>query len=82
MDSGLVLNSAQVWTVIGGFFVMIAVLVTLMLALVAGLRSSLDDVRSSINDKVDGLSALVNARLDHLDRDVQALTIRVFRNNE
>jgi len=92
-DTGPVLSGAQVWTVIGGFFGMIAVLMTLMLANVASLRST-------IQDKVDGLAGRmdarfeavdarfeavdarfegVNRRLDNLDRDVQALTGRVFR---
>ncbi len=85
-DTGPVLSGAQVWTVIGGFFGMIAALMTLMLANVASLRST-------IQDKVDGLAGRmdarfeavdarfegVNRRLDNLDRDVQALTGRVFR---
>lgn len=87
------MNDAQTWTVIGGFLAILAAMAGLVLRIVTteirGLRGEvngkIDGLRGEVNGKFDGLRGEINARFnavdrrfDHLDRDVQALTRRVF----
>jgi len=66
---------AQGWVLLGILGVFAAALVSLMVQSQLSLRTYLD----ARFDTVDALFAAVNQRLDALDRDVQALTDRVFR---
>ena len=52
------MNDAQTWTLIGGFFMLV---VTISLTLRA------------VRAEIGGLRSTLEARLDHLDRDVQAV---------
>ncbi len=62
------LSNAQSWTIIAAFIGALAVISTLVVAQVASLRAYLDA-------RFNG----VDRRLDGLDRDVQALTERFYR---
>lgn len=76
------LNEPQVWTLIGVFaasmFAMMGVVSSsftrVLRAEVGGLRDTMDARFEQVNTRFEQ----VNTRLDHLDRDVQALTRRVF----
>jgi hypothetical protein len=65
------MTTAQGWTVLGILAVFAATIVTLLLAQIRSLRGYMD-VRF---DAVD-------ARFDHLDRDIRAVVNRVFRRDE
>jgi len=64
-------TTAQGWTLLSILAVFASLVVTLVLAQIHSLRSYMD----ARFDAVD-------ARLDHLDRDVQAVVNRVFRRDE
>lgn len=65
------MTTAQGWTLLSILAVFASLVVTLVLAQIHSLRSDMD----ARFDAVD-------ARLDHLDRDVQAVVNRVFRRDE
>ena len=65
------MTSAQGWTLLSILAVFASLIVTLLLAQIHGLRGYMD----ARFDAVD-------ARLDHLDRDVQAVVNKVFRRDE
>ncbi len=65
------MTTAQGWTLLSILAVFASLVVTLVLAQIHSLRSYMD----ARFDAVD-------ARLDHLDRDVQAVVNRVFRRDE
>jgi hypothetical protein len=75
-------NEPQVWTLIGVFaastFTMMGLVSTLFLSVINakfdGLRGEIGGLRSEMNAGFAG----VDARIDHLDRDVNALFRRVF----
>jgi hypothetical protein len=64
-------TTAQGWTLLSILAVFASLVVTLVLAQIHSLRTYMD----ARFDAVD-------ARLDHLDRDVQAVVNRVFRRDE
>ncbi|MGZ6840268.1 MAG: hypothetical protein ACXVHI_00315 [Frankiaceae bacterium] len=65
------MTTAQGWTLLSILAVFASLVVTLVLAQIHSLRSYMD----ARFDAVD-------ARLDHLDRDVHAVVNRVFRRDE
>lgn len=65
------MTTAQGWTLLSILAVFASLVVTLVLAQMHSLRTYMD----ARFDAVD-------ARLDHLDRDVQAVVNRVFRRDE
>ncbi|MGZ4620363.1 MAG: hypothetical protein ACXV5Q_12270 [Frankiaceae bacterium] len=65
------MTTAQGWTLLSILAVFASLIVTLLLAQIHGLRGYMD----ARFDAVD-------ARLDHLDRDVQAVVNKVFRRDE
>lgn len=65
------MTTAQGWTLLSILAVFASLVVTLVLAQIHSLRTYMD----ARFDAVD-------ARLDHLDRDVQAVVKRVFRRDE
>jgi hypothetical protein len=69
------MNDAQIWTMIGAFtalmFGMFTVVSTLFVRVV---RAEIAGLRSEMNGRFDVMSA----RMDGLDRDVQALVKRTF----
>lgn len=65
------MTTAQGWTLLSILAVFASLVVTLVLAQIHSLRTYMD----ARFDAVD-------ARLDHLDRDVQAVVNRVFRRDE
>ena len=65
------MTTAQGWTLLSILAAFASLVVTLVLAQIHSLRSYMD----ARFDAVD-------ARLDHLDRDVQAVVKRVFRRDE
>ena len=65
------MTTAQGWTLLSILAAFASLVVTLVLAQIHSLRTYMD----ARFDAVD-------ARLDHLDRDVQAVVNRVFRRDE
>ncbi|WP_353988404.1 hypothetical protein [Ruicaihuangia caeni] len=69
----------QVWVLIGvfaaGLFGMLTLLSTMFVKLV---QNGFDSLRSELRSEIRALSESMNRRFDYLDRDVQALTRRVF----
>ena len=65
------MTTAQGWTLLSILAVFASLVVTLVLAQIHSLRSYMDARFDS-----------VDARLDHLDRDVHAVVNRVFRRDE
>jgi hypothetical protein len=79
-------GGAQSWAVVGPVGALLVVYRGLVERRLAaefrGLRAELGQLRSDLDGRlaaVDARCQLVNHRLDALDRDVQALTERVFR---
>jgi hypothetical protein len=68
-------NDAQTWTLIGGFFTLMMTMISLTLRTVrAELRGEIGPLRAEMNGRFD----TVDARMDHLDRDVQAVVTRLM----
>ena len=65
------MNDAQTWTLIGGFFAVMVAMIGMMLRVVRAEIRVLDV-------RIDGLQSRLEARLDHLDRDVQAVINRLM----
>ncbi len=69
------MNDAQTWTLIGGFFTLMVTMISLTLRTVrAELRGEIGSLRAEMNGRFD----TVDARMDHLDRDVQAVVTRLL----
>ncbi|MGN6203789.1 hypothetical protein [Humibacter sp.] len=76
------MNDPEIWTVIGvfaaamlgGLTLVVTSLSRVIRAEVGGLRAELRAELSGVNSRLDA----TNTRLEHLDRDVQALTRRVW----
>lgn len=92
----ITLTEPQVWTIIGVFAATLLGTMTLLTKSIGGQMTSLrneitSEITSLRNEMMTGFDALraemnarfetVNVRLDNLDRDVQALSERVFRND-
>ncbi|MDI2099421.1 hypothetical protein [Ruicaihuangia caeni] len=75
----ITVTEPQVWVLIGvfaaGLLGMLTLLSTMFVKLV---QSGFDSLRSELRSEITGLSETMNRRFDYLDRDVQALTRRVF----
>jgi hypothetical protein len=68
-------NDAQTWTLIAGFFTLMVTMIGLTLRTVrAEMRGELGILRAEINGRFD----TVDSRLDHLDRDMQAVVSRLM----
>ncbi len=80
------MNDPQIWTligvfaaaVLGGLSLVVASLSRVIRAEVGGLRGELGGLRGELGGLRGELKAL-HARFDHLDRDVQAITDRLWR---
>lgn len=76
------MNDPEIWTVIGvfaaamlgGLTLVVTSLSRVIRAEVGGFRAELRAELSGVNSRLDA----TNTRLEHLDRDVQALTRRVW----
>lgn len=90
------MNDPQIWTLIGvfaaamlgGFTVVISSLSRVIRAEITGLRAEIGGkitgLRGEIGGEISGLNTrfdTLEKRIDHLDRDVQALTNRVLRDD-
>ncbi|MGH8775870.1 MAG: hypothetical protein ACRDWI_12085 [Jiangellaceae bacterium] len=82
------MNDAQTWTLIGGFLAITAGMASMLLRVVDSRlesvygRFGIVDARfDAVDAKFDALESKMNLRFDTLDRDVQALTDRVFRSD-
>lgn len=76
------MTEPQVWTLIGVFAAAMFGLITIVSTLfVSVVRAEIGGVRTEIgrlDAKIDGLDAKLSARMDNLDRDVQALIKHTF----
>ena len=69
------MNDPEMWTVIGVFAAaMLGGLTLVVTSLSRVIRAEVGGLRAELRAELSG----VNTRLDHLDRDVQALTRRVW----
>lgn len=85
------MNDPQIWTLIGVFTAAMLGGLTLVVTLLsrvfdarfsamdAKFDARFDAMDAKFDAKVDTLEARINTRFDHVDRDVQALTARVWR---
>jgi hypothetical protein len=64
-------NDAQTWTLIAGFFALIVTMISLTLRAV---RAEIGGLR----ERMDGRFSTLEARIDHLDRDVQRVVNRLM----
>jgi hypothetical protein len=64
-------NDAQTWTLIAGFFALMVTMISLTLRTV---RAEIGGLRAEMTGRFD----TVDARLNHLDRDVQAVVSRLM----
>jgi len=64
-------NDAQSWTLIGGFFALMVTMISMTLRTV---RAEIGGLRAEMSGRFD----TVDARIDHLDRDVQAVVTRLM----
>jgi hypothetical protein len=64
-------NDAQTWTLIAGFFALIVTMISLTLRAV---RAEIGGLR----ERMDGRFSTLEARIDHLDRDVQTVVNRLM----
>jgi hypothetical protein len=68
-------NDAQTWALISGFFALMVTMIGLTLRTVrAEMRGELGTLRAEMNGRFD----TVDSRLDHLDRDMQAVVTRLM----
>lgn len=58
------MNDAQTWTLIGGFFALMVTMISLTLR--------------AVRAEIGGLRSTLEARIDHLDRDVQTIVNRLM----
>ena len=65
------MNDAQSWTLIGGFFALMVTMISMTLRTV---RAEIGGLRAEMSGRFD----TVDARIDHLDRDVQAVVTRLM----
>ena len=80
------LTEPQVWVLIGvfaastfGMITIVAVSFTRTLnAALGGLRAEISGLEKGLRGEISGLRAEMNARFELLDRDIQALSRRVF----
>lgn len=80
------MNDPQIWTLIGVFAAIMLSGMTLMTTLLTrATTSAIEGLRGEMNGRFDGLRGEMNARFDavdtkieHLDRDVAALSRKVF----
>ena len=79
-------NDPQIWTLIGVFAaVMLGGMTLTTTLLMRTMTASIDGLRGEMNARFDGVRSEMNARFDtvdtkieHLDRDVAALTRKVW----
>jgi hypothetical protein len=64
-------NDAQTWTLIAGFFALMVTMISLTLRAV---RAEIGGLR----ERMDGRFSTLEARIDHLDRDVQTVVNRLM----
>lgn len=87
------MNEPQIWTLIGVFaastFAMMGWLTSsftrILRAEIGGVNARIDGLRGEMGarfERVDAQFGRVEDRLDHLDRDVQALARKVFNRPE
>ena len=87
------MNDPQTWTLIAGFFALMVTMIAMTLRVVraeigsmrSDLSAGMGSVRSDLSAEIRGLRSdmegrfnTVDARLDHLDRDVQAAVTRLM----
>ncbi|HET6937211.1 MAG TPA: hypothetical protein VFI19_01350 [Nocardioides sp.] len=80
------MNDAQTWTLIGGFFTLMVTMIALTLRTVrAEMRGEIGTLRVEMRGEIGTLRAemsgrfdTVDARLDHLDSDMQAVVTRLM----
>ena len=75
-------NTAQVWALLGILGVFATMVMTLTLFSYQSLRGFMEAKFEAVDTRFDAVDTRfdgVDRRLDALDRDVQALTDRVFR---
>ncbi len=65
------MNDTQTWTLIGGFLAVMVAMTGMVLRVVRAEIRVLDV-------RIDGLQSRLEARLDHLDSDVQAVINRLM----
>jgi hypothetical protein len=65
------MNDAQTWTLIAGFFALMVTMISLTLRAV---RAEIGGLRAGM----DGRFSTLEARLDHMDRDLQAVISRLM----
>jgi len=82
---GWVLIGLFTTIMLGGMTVMTTLLMRSMTASIDGLRGEMNGLRGEMNGRFDGLRGEMNARfdamatrIDHLDRDVAALSRRIW----
>ncbi len=68
------MNDAQTWTLIAGFFALMATMIGMTLRLVKAEIAGLGGRIDTMDVRFDGLER----RLDHLDRDVQMIVNRLM----
>lgn len=87
------MNDAQTWTLIGGFLAMTTAMAVMLLRIVdakletVNTRFDAVDARfvalgATFESKFEMLRTEVNARIDGLDRDSQALTRHIFHRDD
>jgi hypothetical protein len=64
-------NDAQTWTLIAGFFALMVTTIAMTLRVV---RAEIGGLRAEMKGRFD----TVDARLTHVDRDVQAVVTRLM----
>lgn len=74
------MSTAQGWVALGILLAFAGIIVTLILAMLTGLRNEMSSMPNELVARIDGLGETLGARLTALDRDVQAIARRVFDN--
>ncbi len=76
------MTDAQTWTLIAVFATAFGLMIVLVLRILAtsieAVRAEIGGLRGEVRAEIGGLRGEMNAKLDSLDRDVQAITRRVF----
>ena len=69
------MTDAQTWTLIAGFFALMVTTMSAMIGLtLRSVHADIGGLRAEMNARFDG----VDSRIDHLDRDVQAVVSRLL----
>lgn len=87
------MNDPQVWSLLGvfaaimlgGMTLMTTLLLRAMTAAIGGVNARIDGLEGSVHARIDGLAdemrakfETVHVKLEHLDRDVTAISKKVF----